>query len=126
MESQHFRNVDRFHFNAVLQKQYTIIQKLSKCEIKAWLCSNLIILLPIRFYVKSNFGKFNLSKNVILTIFSNRLEGRNPRFCPGDFTEKLTTRARIILLSKFLPGWSTTRARIILLSKFLPRWSIFS
>ena len=29
--------------------QNTMLQKLSKCEIKAWLCWNLIILLPLRF-----------------------------------------------------------------------------
>ena len=43
----------------------TMLQKLSKCEVKAWLCWNLIILLPPRFYVKWNFGKFKKSKNVI-------------------------------------------------------------
>ena len=43
----------------------TILQKLSKCEVKAWLCWNLIILLPLRFYVETNFGKFKRSKNVI-------------------------------------------------------------
>ena len=43
----------------------TVLQKLSKCEVKAWLCYHLIILLPLQFYVKSNFDKFNRSKNVI-------------------------------------------------------------
>ena len=43
----------------------TMLQKLSKCEVKAWLCWNLIILLPLRFYVKSNFGEFKRSKSVI-------------------------------------------------------------
>ena len=36
----------------------TMLQKLSKCEVKAWLCWNLITLLPLRFCVKSNFGEF--------------------------------------------------------------------
>ena len=44
---------------------YTMLQKLSKCEVKAWLCWNLMILLPLRFCVKSNFGEFKQSKNVI-------------------------------------------------------------
>ena len=43
----------------------TMLQKLSKFEVKAWLCWNLIILLPLRFHVKSHFGKFKRSKNVI-------------------------------------------------------------
>ena len=42
----------------------TMLQKLSKCEVKAWLCWFLIFLPPLRFYVKSNFGKFKQSKNV--------------------------------------------------------------
>ena len=46
----------------------TMLQKLSKCEVKAWLCWNLIFLLPLRFYVKSNFGGFKRSKNVIFAI----------------------------------------------------------
>ena len=44
---------------------YTLLQKLSKCEVKAWLCWNLIILPPLRFCVKSHFGEFKRSKNVI-------------------------------------------------------------
>ena len=47
----------------------TMLQKLSKCEVKNWLCWNLIILLLLRFYVKSNFGEFKRSKNVILANF---------------------------------------------------------
>ena len=47
----------------------TMLQKLSKCEVKAWLCWNLIILPPLRFYVKSNFGELKRSKNVILANF---------------------------------------------------------
>ena len=50
----------------ILGTQCTMLQKLSKCEVKAWLCWNLIILPPLRFYVKSNFGEFEQSKNVIL------------------------------------------------------------
>ena len=45
-----------------------MLQKLSKCEVKAWLCWNSIILPPLRFYVKSNFGKFKRSNDVILAI----------------------------------------------------------
>ena len=47
----------------------TMLQKLSKCEVKAWLCWSLIILPSLRFYVKSNFGKFKLSKIVIFGSF---------------------------------------------------------
>ena len=41
-----------------LESPFTLLQKLSKCEVKAWLCCNLIILPVLRFYVKSNFGEF--------------------------------------------------------------------
>ena len=34
----------------------TMLLKLSKCEVKDCLCWNLIILPPLQFYVKSNFG----------------------------------------------------------------------
>ena len=43
---------------------YTMLQKISKCEVKAWLCWSLIILPPLRFCVKSHFGEFKHSKNV--------------------------------------------------------------
>ena len=43
----------------------TMLQKLSKCEVKAWLFWNLIIFPPLRFYMISNFGEFKWSKNVI-------------------------------------------------------------
>ena len=42
----------------------TMLQKLSKCEVKAWLCLKKI-LRSLIFYVKSNFGEFKRSKNVI-------------------------------------------------------------
>ena len=43
----------------------TMLQKLSKCEVKVWLCWNLIILPPLRCYMKSHFGEFKCSKNVV-------------------------------------------------------------
>ena len=46
----------------------TMLQKLSKFEVKPWLCWNLIILPPLRFYVKSNFGIFKRSKKSFLAI----------------------------------------------------------
>ena len=52
--------------SCVLSPFITMLQKLSKCEVKAWLCWFLIILSPLRFYVKSNFGEF---KNVIFANF---------------------------------------------------------
>ena len=42
----------------------TMLQKFSKSEVKVWLCWNLIILPPLRFCVKLNFGEFKQSKNV--------------------------------------------------------------
>ena len=59
-----------FSFTAFLKKIHhleyfcTMLQKLSKCEFKAWLCRNLIILPHLRFYVKSTFCEFYRSKNV--------------------------------------------------------------
>ena len=50
----------------ILDCHLTMLKKLSKCEVKVW---NLIILPPLRFYVKSNFRKFKLSKNVIFGNF---------------------------------------------------------
>ena len=47
----------------------TMLQNLSKCEVKAWLCWNLIILPPLRFYVKSHFGEFKQSENVNFVSF---------------------------------------------------------
>ena len=49
----------------------TMLQKPSKCEVKAWLYWNLIILQPLRFYVKSNFGEFKQFKNVIFGNFKD-------------------------------------------------------
>ena len=49
----------------ILRIVSTMLQKLSKCEVKAWLCWNLMILPPLRFCVKSHFGEFKRSKNVI-------------------------------------------------------------
>ena len=49
----------------------TMLQKLSKCQVKAWLCWNLMILQPLRFYVKFNFGEFKQSINVIFGSFSD-------------------------------------------------------
>ena len=43
---------------------YTMLQKLSKSEVKAWPCRNLILLLPFRLNVK-----LKLSKNVIFGNF---------------------------------------------------------
>ena len=51
--------------------QSTMLQKFSKCEVKAWLSWNLIIIPPLRFHVKWHFGKFKQSKNVIYDNFRN-------------------------------------------------------
>ena len=47
----------------------TMLQKLSNSEVKAWLCWNLIILLSLWFYVKSNFSEFKRSKNDVFGNF---------------------------------------------------------
>ena len=39
-----------------------MLQKLLKCEVKVARCGNYTICLPHRFYMKSNFGGFKLSK----------------------------------------------------------------
>ena len=49
----------------------TMLQKLSKCEVKAWLGWNLLILQPLRFYVKSNLANSNSPKMLILTIWDS-------------------------------------------------------
>ena len=49
----------------------TMLQKFSKCEVKVWLCWNLIILTPLWFHVKSYFGEFSRAKNVIFGNFRN-------------------------------------------------------
>ena len=54
-------------YNSVSQP--TMLQKLSKCEVKAWLCWNMIISPSLCFYVKSHFGKFKRSENVIFDNF---------------------------------------------------------
>ena len=48
---------------------HTMLQKLSKCEVEAWLCWSFTILPPHRFYVKSNLGDFKRSKNGIFGNF---------------------------------------------------------
>ena len=61
-----------FHFlNKFFALFCTMLKKILKCEVKAWLCWKLIILPPLRFYVKSNFGKFKWSKNVIFSNFGD-------------------------------------------------------
>ena len=49
----------------------TMLQELSKCEVKARLCWNMIILPSLQFYVKSNFDEFKRFKNVIFDNFRN-------------------------------------------------------
>ena len=43
----------------------TMLQKLSKSEVKAARCGHFENLLSLRFYVKSNLAVFKWSKNVI-------------------------------------------------------------
>ena len=44
---------------------FTVLHNCSKCEVRAARCENFTICLPLRFYVKLNFGEFKWSKNVI-------------------------------------------------------------
>ena len=78
-----WQHILSFHYyslkcrNVPIMNNYsTMLQKLLKCEVKAWLCWILIILQPLRFCVKSNFGQFKQSKNVI---FGN-LTRSSPKF----------------------------------------------
>ena len=61
--------VDLINFTEKNQPQCTLLQKLSKSEVKAARCGNFTICLPLRFYVKSNSGEFKQSKNVIFGTF---------------------------------------------------------
>ena len=76
--------------------KFTMLQKLSKCEVKAWFCWNLIILPSLRFYVKSNFGKFkrpNMQCLAILglwiLIFSTFEQFSSPKFTKIQSSESL-------------------------------------
>ena len=46
----------------------TMLQKLSKCEVKAWLYYYLISLMPLRYYVKSNLANSNSQEMSFLAI----------------------------------------------------------
>ena len=63
------QNLSNFHVEFHKNCQITMLQKLWKCEVKAWLCWNLIILLSPQFYARSNIGDFKRSKNVIFGNF---------------------------------------------------------
>ena len=47
-----------------LINQSTMLQKFSKCEVKAWLCWNLIILPPLRFWREITFWRIQTVHNV--------------------------------------------------------------
>ena len=57
------------HHIGMVKYPLTMLQNLSKCEVMAWLCWNLIVVPPLQFYVKSNFGEVKRSKNVIFGNF---------------------------------------------------------
>ena len=63
LESQ-YRKIEKFQI-----KKDTMLLKLSKYEVKVWLCWNLIMLPPLQFCMKSNFGEIKWSKNVIFGNF---------------------------------------------------------
>ena len=80
---------------AIPNCRYTMLQKLSKCEVKAWLCRDLIILPPFRFYMKSNLSEFKQSKNVILGNFGHSelriLKNLGPENCSNLLKSKFRT-----------------------------------
>ena len=47
----------------------TLLQKVSKCEVKEARYGSFTIFLPLRFYMKSNFNDLKRSKNVIFGHF---------------------------------------------------------
>ena len=60
---------DDFSPKITSNQLYTMLQKLSKFEVKAARHGQISNLLPLRFYVKSNFGELKRSKNVIFANF---------------------------------------------------------
>ena len=61
----------------VTDKNITMLQKFSKCEVMAAWCGNLAICLPLRLFMKSILAHFRVSKTAISTIF----EALNYVFC---------------------------------------------
>ena len=79
---------------------HTTLQKLSKCEVKAWLCWNLIILLPLRFYVKSNFGEFKRSKLSFLPILETLNFDFLVNLALGSCSNSLKSKFRTFKIAK--------------------------
>jgi len=69
-----------------------VSQKLSKCEVKAWICWNLTTLPPLRFYVKSYFSTI-MSFLAILEVlnfdFSTFEQLSRPKFTKIQSSESL-------------------------------------
>ena len=57
------------HLLRSVSVKYNMLQKLSKCEVKAARNGHFSNLSPLGFYVKSNFGELKRSKNVIFGNF---------------------------------------------------------
>ena len=75
------------YFQILWKSHYTMLQKLSKCEFKAGLCWYLIILPPLKFYVRSDLVNSNGPKMLFLAIlevlnfdFSKFEQLSSPRF----------------------------------------------
>ena len=60
--TQHSQQLEVRKFDLALFCPFTMLQKLPNCEVKASLSWNLVILLPLRFCVKSNFVNANGQK----------------------------------------------------------------
>ena len=103
----------------------TMLQKLSKCEVKAWLCCNLIILPLLRFYVKSNFGKFKRSKMAFFAILEvlNFDFSKFEQFFKSQIYKNSNFRVyhivkRQLLMYKFCQNWFHVKLGGINLLKF--------
>ena len=69
--------INAVEYGNYFSPQFTMLQKFSKCEVKAARCGNLAIFLPLRFSMKSTLAHFTVSKTAIETLF----EALNLYFC---------------------------------------------
>ena len=117
-----------FYSQPYMKFELTMLQKLSKSEVKAWLSWNLIILPPLRFYVKPNFGKFKWSKNVVFGNFRDSELWILEKLALGKCFIKLNQSAgKMIkfqlsqaLTSHFESFWSIVR--VFYLKKVRKKW----
>ena len=64
-----WKTIERIGYHQLpIANNYTMLQKLSKCEVKAWLCWSLIILPPLYFTWNQTLANSNGHKMLFLTI----------------------------------------------------------